>query len=92
MAPSFDKLCDMVGKNATLSRHARRVQQNLYAAAEAECERLSKLIDCVSYAGVLTDDSQAEAYQSWIMQRAGLQRLLAQNSQSTNTQRPSSGS
>ena len=79
MASSLDKLRDLAGKNAALSQHAHRVHQHLHAAAEREYARLSTLIEGVSHTVVLTDDNQAEAYQSWVMQRAGLQRLLAQD-------------
>ena len=79
MTSPFDKLRDLAGRNAALSQHANLVRQHLHAAAEQECARLSTLIDGVSHADVLTDDNHAEAYQSWVMQRAALQRLLAQN-------------
>jgi len=82
MASSLDKLRDLAGKNAALSQHANHVQQNIHAAAEQESARLSTLIEGVSQTGVLTDDSQAEAYQSWVMQRAALLRLLAQDAPS----------
>lgn len=91
----MDKLRDLAGKNAALLQHAGDTQQNLYAAAEEECTRLSGLIENVSHVDVLTNDDKADAYQSWVMQRAGLQRLLAQNSQlaePTDQQAPSSGS
>ncbi len=82
MVTPIDKLRGLAGKNAALSQHANHIQQHLYAAAGQECARLSTLIDGVSRAGVLTEDRQAEAYQSWVMQRAGLQRLLAENAAS----------
>jgi hypothetical protein len=86
MTTPIDKLRRLAGKNAALMQRATNTQQNLYAAAEQESARLSNLIDGVSHADVLTDDTKAQAYQSWIMQRAGLQRLLAEAPQSSVSQ------
>jgi hypothetical protein len=83
MTTPIDTLRSLAGKNAALMRRANDTQQNLYAAAEQESARLSKLIDGASRADVLTDDNKAEIYQSWVTQRAGLQRLLAEAPQSS---------
>ncbi|HEX7642005.1 MAG TPA: hypothetical protein VF472_07300 [Burkholderiaceae bacterium] len=84
MTSPLDSLRDLAARNAGLRQHANRVQQNLDAAAEKEGSRLSALIGGVSQADVLMREEQAETYQSWVMQRAGLQRLLAQTGESAD--------
>jgi hypothetical protein len=85
MTSPIDSLRDLAVKNAKLREQASRVQQSLHTAAEKESARLSQLIDGVSHADVLTSDDRAEVYQAWVVQRAGLLRLLAQNVQSAES-------
>ena len=77
MKPSIDTVRELAGKNGALLQRANTTRQALLSAADVECRRLSKLVDGVSHAEVLTDDNKAADYQKWVTQRAGLQRLLA---------------
>lgn len=76
MKSSIENVRELAGRNATLLRGATDSNGRIHAAAEAECARLSKLIDGAKHADLLTDDSKAELYQAWVTDRAKLQRLL----------------
>jgi len=76
MKPSIQHVRELAGKNAAFLARSHATQQQILSAADAECARLTSLIDGISHADVLTDDTKATAYQDWVMQRAALQRLL----------------
>jgi hypothetical protein len=77
MAASIDTLRTLATQNAALSAQAQATQQSLLEAADKECSRLSALIAATKPADVLTDETKAAQYQSWVMQRARLLELLA---------------
>lgn len=78
MTSSIDKVRALAAKNAGLSHHAARAQENIFDGAEKECAHLTALIEGTKPADVLCDDNQADEYQGWVMQRAALMRLLAE--------------
>lgn len=78
MKPSIDNVRELASKNAMLLRGAHDAHENILASADAECDRLSKLIDGVSAADVLQDENKAEMYQAWVTHRAQLQRILSE--------------
>jgi hypothetical protein len=77
MTSSIDNVRALAAKNAALSNHAARAQEHIFAAAESECAKLTALIESVKLADALCDDAKAKQYQTWVIQRAGLMRLLA---------------
>lgn len=77
MTSTIDTVRALTAKNSALSDHAARAQENILDSAEQECDRLTALIEGTKPADVLCDGEKAEEYQGWVMQRAGLMRILA---------------
>ena len=77
MTASIDQVRALAAQNAGLRQRASRAQEAIFDAAEQECAKLTALIESVKLADALCDDAKAKQYQTWVIQRAGLMRLLA---------------
>ena len=78
MKPSIENVRELAAKNAAMLENANQSNEKILDAAEIECNRLSKLIEQVDTALVLTNDDEAKKYQDLVLQRAKLQRLLSE--------------
>lgn len=77
MTASIDQVRALAAHNAGLRQSANRAQEAILDAAGKECAKLTKMIEAVKPADTLCDDVVAAQYQRWVVQRAGLLRLLA---------------